>query len=337
MYVAPRPRVEDDPLFAVRLALAAVLALLVALMLQSKMPMIMPALTVGLMAGMRKAFDPKKAFGGPIAMIVVMSLYAAIVSLTRPMPGVLIVFMALSSFLSYYLILRTGNPLGMLLLVGTVLMSVMGMNSIMVMGLMRDAFIEGALAALVIIPLLYALFPPATREANIEVYKPGTESYHGARALIRGGVLLMLILWLYTVIDETNLMLVMAAVFVLVFPTREQLFAEAWERTFATIIGGTLALMIIGLFTLIAHISVLLVLIFLGGLLFGSRMMNGGHPPMVYQFAFSVMIALVVGALTTQAPLDSTVLRILLTLGGTVVAAFLTSLAETLFLSEKLA
>ncbi len=88
MYVAPGPRVEDDPLFASRLAAAAVIGLLVALLLQSSLPMVIPVLTVGLMGGMRRAFDPRKAIGGPLAMIVIMSLYAALVSLTRPMPAV---------------------------------------------------------------------------------------------------------------------------------------------------------------------------------------------------------------------------------------------------------
>jgi hypothetical protein len=43
MYVAPRPRREDDPLFAIRLASGAVLGLLIALLVQSPMPMLMPA------------------------------------------------------------------------------------------------------------------------------------------------------------------------------------------------------------------------------------------------------------------------------------------------------
>ena len=65
MYVTPRPQAEDDPLFAVRLASAAALGFLIAVVLQSPMPMLTPALTVGMMAGMRKRFDAKKAFGGP--------------------------------------------------------------------------------------------------------------------------------------------------------------------------------------------------------------------------------------------------------------------------------
>ncbi|MFA5496058.1 MAG: FUSC family protein [Porticoccaceae bacterium] len=336
MYVAPRPREEDDPLFAVRLASGAVIGLLVAILVQSPMPMIMPALTVGLMAGMRKAFDAKKAIGGPIAMMAMIVLFSLIVSLTRPMPAVLITIIGVFCVAAYYLILRTGNPIGMLVLIVTVLMSVMGMNSIQAMEMMRDAFVEGSCAALVTIPLLYALLPPATGERFVEVYEPAAGGYHGRRALIRGGVLLLLTLWLYTVVDASSLMLSIAAVFVMVFPTREQLFAEARERTFATLLGGGLALLIIGVFSVAAHLSILLSLVFLGCLFLASRMMAGRHPPMVYQFALSAMIALIVGALTTQAPLDATVLRVSLTLIGAVSAAFLTSLLEALLVPGQL-
>ncbi len=43
MYGAPRPRTEDDPLFAVRLAAATALAYGIALWLRPAMPMIAPA------------------------------------------------------------------------------------------------------------------------------------------------------------------------------------------------------------------------------------------------------------------------------------------------------
>jgi len=85
-----------------------------------------------------------------------------------------------------------------------------------------------------------------------------------------------------------------------------------------------------------AHLSILLSLVFLGCLFLASRMMAGRHPPMVYQFALSAMIALIVGALTTQAPLDATVLRVSLTLIGAVSAAFLTSLLEALLVPGQL-
>jgi uncharacterized membrane protein YccC len=169
----------------------------------------------------------------------------------------------------------------------------------------------------------------------VEIYQPASEGHHVLRAFIRGGVLLLLSFWLYAVLDAANLMLAVAAVFVLVFPTREQLYAEAWERTLATMIGAAISFAILYSFDYMAHFPVLLILVFLGGLFLASRMMNGSHPPMVYQFAFSVMISLVAGALSTQNPVSASTLRIVLTLVGAVGAAFLTALLERLLIGDE--
>lgn len=332
MYVAPRPKAEDDPLFAVRLALGVVFGLLAAILLQAQMPMLIPALTMGLMAGIRKGFDVRKAIGGPLAMIAIVILMSSLVSLTRPLPAILIVLIMACSSLTYYLILRTGNPLGMLVLIVTVLMSVMGMHSLSIMNIMRDGMIQASLVALIISPVLYALLPPRAKSPLVEVHTPAPGNQHGLQALIRGSILLMLIFWLYTVVDKSSVMLAVAAVFVLVFPTREQRFAEARERCFATVLGGALALLIVGVSAVIAHLGLLLVFMFLGALFLANRMIYGRHPPMVYQFALSVMITVVVSSLTTRAPVEMIFTRIILTLIGAMSAAFLTSLLESLLL-----
>lgn len=63
-------------------------------------------------------------------------------------------------------------------------------------------------------------------------------------------------------------------------------------------------------------------------------MVNGRSPPMVYQFSLSVMLALTLGALTNQEPVSATLLRVTLTLIGTVGAAYLSALLEILFLPQ---
>jgi hypothetical protein len=102
------------------------------------------------------------------------------------------------------------------------------------------------------------------------------------------------------------------------------------------VLGGGMALLIVTLFALMAHFVILLLLVFLGGLFFASRMMNGRHPSMVYQFAFSVMIALTIGGLSSQSPFESAIVRIVLTLAGAITAAFLTSLLESLFIGRQI-
>ncbi len=334
MYVAPRPKAINDPLFAVRLAFACAIALLVSIVIQSQMPMLVPALTVGLMAGMRKAFDMKKALGGPVALIVIISLFYYLMSLLHGMPVLAVLVVFIIATLSYLVILKTGNPIGMLLLVSITLMSVMGAKSLPAMLVIKDSFIEGALTALVVIPILYWWLPTVAKTPLIENYTPDQHGYHFQRAVIRSCVMLLLLAWLYTVLDTRNMILVMAAVFSLVFPTKEHQFDEAKERSLATVLGGALALTVLGLTNWMGHLSILITLMFLVALFLGDRMMNGRYPPMVYQFALSVMIALTVGALTNQEPVSATFLRITLTLIGAVGAAYLSALLETLFLPE---
>ena len=162
---------------------------------------------------------------GDLVSVLFDALMAGVVGLTRPMPLVLVTGML--CVLAYDMILKTGGPFGMLIAVVAVLMSVMGMNSLASMNVMRDALVEASLGALVTVPLLYALLPAATREVFVEVYEPAGGGHDDPRTLIQGGVLLLLAFWLYTILETSNLVLAIAAVFVLVFPTAERQFAEA--------------------------------------------------------------------------------------------------------------
>ena len=299
------------------------------------MPMIAPALTCGIVAGMRGRFDPLKAVGGPVTMAVVMIIMAWMVSMLRDFPLVLVIVIGMIYTASYTLILRTGNPIVMLILVASALMSIMGMSSVPGMTYLRDVFIEGSTVALFVIPLVYALVPPATREKAVEVYPVGRGGRFWLRGAIRGAVLLLLTGWLYTIVNESNMMLAMAAIFVMVFPTRERLWSEARQRIHATVLGGLLALAILAAATLNAHLPNLLALLFLGALLLGHRMVVGRQPPMVYLYALSAMVAVVGAALSAKAPVDTVLLRIGLTMGGAIIAALLTSLLEAVLVKPE--
>lgn len=331
MYVAPRPDPKDDPLYAVRLAAIAVLGFALIPVVQPSMPTLLVALPAGLMAGMRRRFDPVKAFGGPIAFIVMVWFVSTIVTLFQPMQFVLVFLMGILYFLGFYLLQKTGNPFGMLLVIVTALISIMGMSSIPAMRIMRDGFTEACIVAAILIPLVYAVFPPATGERMVEHYV-SSPSPHALSALIRTAVLLGISLSLYTVINASNIILAIAPVFVLAFPTRETLFAEAWERSFATILGAGMTAVVLFAVTISAHFVLLLGYIFLAALFLASRMMFGRHSSTVYQFALSVMLALTSGALSTSEPGYAAMTRILLTLAGAIGAAYATALLEALLL-----
>ena len=86
MYVSPRPSFRDDPNFPLRMALLAVISVGAIPFVMPSMPALMAALPFGLMAGMRKAFDPKKAIGGPLALIMMIWLASGVLTLLMSWP-----------------------------------------------------------------------------------------------------------------------------------------------------------------------------------------------------------------------------------------------------------
>lgn len=71
-----------------------------------------------------------------------------------------------------------------------------------------------------------------------------------------------------------------------------------------------------------------MVLIFLGSLWLGCGMLSGRHPSNAYQYALSVALALIAGALSTQDAGYATFTRIILTLGGAFAAALAVALLD---------
>ena len=331
MYVPPRPQREDDPWFAVRLGLVVVAGFIAMAVLRPTVGTLCAVLPIGLIAGQRKAFNPVRALVGPIAFGLVVWVMAAIVALTRPVPGVLLVVMGVLFFVAFYLTRRTGSPVGMLILIAGAMMSVAGMKAPGLLNVFRDGFLLGCLVSLVTIPVLYLLIPAATAERLVEVRRPAP-GHHGAGSLIRAGVLLGLCLWLYAVLPASDIILAIAAVFPLIFPTRDEAFAEAAERSLATIYGAAAALAVLAALSLSAHFAVLLCLVFLVSFLFGEAMIDGRHSASVYQFALSGAMGLVATALTTGSPGPAIVGRIILTLAGSLGAALLVALLDRAFL-----
>ena len=305
-----------------------VLSLLIALPLETPLPAIAATLPMGLIASMRKAFLPLRALLSPIIFMVFIFFMECLIGLTRPMPLVLLSCVMLIYFVAYYLILSSGNGLGLLILVVAVLSSTMGMYSLDALDFLNESFYLSCFCTLLLLPLLYWVFPARTRDIMVEDFTPAIGGEYFKRALIRRVVLMILSLWLYTVLDVSNLIYAIVAVFVTVFPTRKMLYRELRERIISTLFGSACALLLLGIFYMVSHLPILLLLLALAGLFFGDRMMHGSQPPMVYQFAFSVMLALTVGALSVQAPWDATLLRIGLTILGAISAVVLTSVLE---------
>ena len=329
MYVTPRPSVNDDPLYAVRLGATGMLAFAAIPLLNPALPPIIAALPVGLIAAQRKAFNPGKAIAGPIVLIVLVYLMTWFVEQLRPMPLVYMGAMWLTYFAGFRMILQSGAQAGMLIIIVAVLMSVMGMHGTATVETMRDGFVQASLVGLVLAPLVYTLFPARTSEQHEDEPEPSPGNVT-LGAAIRATVLLGLSFWLYAVMQPSDMMMAVIAAMVLVFPTRRAVFFEANQRILATFYGSALGLTVLWLFTLSPHLLILLGLIFLGGMWLGSLMLSGKHPSMVYQYAFSVALALIAGSLSTQDPGYATFTRIVLTLAGAFAAAMAVALLDAL-------
>ncbi|WP_226781030.1 FUSC family protein [Oceaniglobus trochenteri] len=327
MYVMPRPQVSEDPLYAVRLGLTGMLAYAAIPLLDPALPPIIAALPLGLIAAQRKAFNPVRALAAPIVVIVLVYVMTWFVEQLRPLPVVYVGAMWATYFLAFRVILQTGAPFGMLIVIVAVLMSVMGMHGTATVEAMRDGFVQAALVALVIGPLVYLVLPARTREQHVDEPVPTTGNLEMGAA-IRATVLLALSFWLYSVMQPSDMMMAMIAAMVIVFPTRHAVWWEARQRVRATFYGTGVAFVVLGLFTMSAHLLTLLGLIFLAGAYFGSKMFTGRHPSMVYQYAFSVTLSLVAGALSTQDPGYAAFTRLVLTLAGAFSAAFAVALLD---------
>ena len=327
MYVTPRPEVEDDPLYAVRLGLTGMLAYAAVPILNPALPPIIAALPLGLIAAQRGAFNPIKMIAAPVVMIVMVYIGTWVFEQLRPMPLVYVGAAWLAYFLAFRMILKTGAPLGMLIIIVALLMSIMGMNGTATLETMRDGFVQASLVALVVGPLVYILLPARTGEMHVDTPVPTTGRVE-VGAAIRATVLLGLSFWLYSVMQPSDMMMAMIAAMVIVFPTGARVWDEAFQRIRATGYGAAATLPVLWFFTLSQHLPVILTLIFLTGLFFGSKMMRGPQPSMVYQYAFSVTLALVAGALSTQDPSYAAFTRIILTLVGAFTAAFAVALLD---------
>lgn len=329
MYVTPRPDPVEDPLYAIRLALTGTLAYATIPFLNPALPAILAALPLGIIAAQRRAFVPAKAMAGPVALIVMVFVMTWAVEHLRPMPYVYVGTMWLVFFLSFREILRTGAPLGMLIIVVALLMSIMGMHGTATVEAMRNDMVLAALVAFVLAPVVYALLPARTRAVQVDDPVPSRGNIN-AGAAIRASVLLVLCFWLYSVMQPSDMTMALVAAMVIVFPSRQTVWDEALQRVRATMMGAGVAMAILAVFLLSSHLAVLLAAIFLAGLWLGNLMLHGKRPAMVYQYAFSVALSLVAGALSSQDPAYASFTRIVLTLAGAFSAAFLVALLDAL-------
>lgn len=331
MYIAPNPRPDDDPWFAVRLACMPIIGLMIGTVLMSPMLTIFPTILTSLMAGNRKAFNPGKVFGAPIALGGGLWVMSGVVALTYQSPLLLIVTTGLFYFLGFFLIQKTGSPMGMLLIVCTALTAVMGNGTYQAMQLLRDEMSKALLCYALVAPILFMIFPPKTQDMHVDDYTPSPPAGLFIRTLNRTFVLLGVTVLLYTLIPFNNVVLIIGGMYVLVQSAVTEMAREAYQRVRSALSGGAIALLILSAMEITGHLTTLSFLLFLAVLALGHMMLYGPRRAMTYQDAATIMISIVGTSLTSSDPDFAFVQRVGLTLGGVTGGMLLIVFLDNLF------
>lgn len=335
MEILPPPDPRDDPLFAVRVALGVTLAFPLAELLRVPVPSLTPVLLLVLLAGQRGAFNPRKVFTGAVAIPVIAWLAARLAGLTRGDPAVFIAAFALVAACGFYLLVVVANPAGTLLLIFPSLLSAMALVSDQALVDTRNSLILTGLSAGVVVPLLYLVFPPRTRELHVPPPARARPQRPLAEIAIRMAVFIPTLVPFYYGADPTSIVYLVIVVFVLGHPEHVLRRREALERVVATCLGGAAALVLLAVLTLQPHFPVLLLLVLIFGLWFSHHMMTGPFSPMTYQFGYSVMVMLVALGIAGQDPFEQAIQRVVLTLAGATAALLLLALLEDVFLARS--
>lgn len=119
------------------------------------------------------------------------------------------------------------------------------------------------------------------------------------------------------------------------YPEREHQRKEARERTVGTALGAGVAAIVVFLYALQPREAMLAGLLFLGGLWFAGRMMDGPLSANTYLLSYSVIVVLVVGSLAAGNPFEAWLDRLLLTMGGAAAALGLLALLESVLLPRR--
>jgi hypothetical protein len=238
MVAAPRPSRRDDPWFSLRCALGITAALALIEPLGVNPSMILPAMLVSLLRGQRGPYTPVKSIVTAVILVVLIWLIFGLCVLTQGMPAVQFLTLLMLCYGALYLLLRTGNPLGVMLLIFTALVGVLFGNSRAGAEAMRDAFTITAVVSAVLIPLLNLLLPPRPDAAAPPPPPPPVLERPGFHALLRLAVLAPVLLAFLAGAPTSGLIFLIVVALVLAYPTRQARQTEGWERSISTVQGG---------------------------------------------------------------------------------------------------
>ncbi|CUH84895.1 FUSC family protein [Thalassovita mediterranea] len=330
MYVAPRPRAEDDPLFPLRVGALCAAMFAAIQVLDTQMPALTLALPAAFVLGLRGAFNIGKIIGLGIAAPILTLVLSWIFAVTREIPWLMILTTFVLLLGGIHLARQRGNNLGFIIAIITVLLSVMSLQNRAFLHVIRDELITDSIAAAIIVTLLYLVLPPKTKIIHDDRPQTATQSLF-AGSVLRAGVATAYCFWLYLVLPPQDLIIALTALFPLVFPGRSAMINEAKDRLHGTVIGLALVMPALVIFATVPSFAVMAIVVALVGVGFGWGVMHGRMPPMVYQFATTTMLATTVTAMASDIAMQALISRFALTLTGAAGAVLAVMLIEETF------
>lgn len=333
MAALPRPDPLVDPHFALRSSIGITLTYALVEPLGVAPASILPAMAVSQLCSQRGDYAPSKAFAGAVVTVAILWAIYAVAILVREEMMVFVCVILAILYGAFHVLLRTGNPLAILVLVFTTLLSVLAVDSVAAAEAMRDAFTVTSVVTAILVPLLNLLLPVRQVGSPAAAPKapPFGEAQAGLQAMLRLLALAPILLGLWFVFPPSGTIVPIMACMVLAYPTRDAQRVEAFERLTATLLGGTVSLAILLLFSWQAHFPVLFLVIFLVALWFTGRMVDGPASVNTYQVGLTVIAGLVSAGMTSTHPMQDAVQRLVLTFLGTGVALGGLIFLESLF------
>ncbi|MFZ5674074.1 MAG: DUF2955 domain-containing protein [Pseudomonadota bacterium] len=279
---------------ALRIALAATLAFTIAELAKWEFSFLAPMLAIQVLAASRNAPGFKQGIAIPLVILIATSLALGIATLTTLTPVVLLLLVSLVICLSFYA-QRRGAPNAVMLLIQIAFCCIPVIHAISfdLAFLFMTALIQGSIAAIVTIWIVYWLLPspPIRAGAVPPSVPPSPEPAVAARIALSDTLILLPILVAFIMHgDINNIIVLMIALNLLRVVEPEQSGRIAVAIILGNVLGGGIAVLAYQFVVLGGSLVFFVLIVLAMGLWFGGRIVRGGPKAPVYAIAFATFL-----------------------------------------------
>jgi uncharacterized membrane protein YccC len=280
---------------ALRIALAATLAFTIAELANWEFSFLAPMLAVQFLAAARSAPGLRQGAAVPLVILIATSLALGISTLTVLTPVVLLLLISLVICLSFYG-QRRGAPNVVMLLIQISFCCIPVIHAISfdLAFLFMTALIQGSIAAIITVWVVYWLIPsPPIRNGGEppSPAPPGHEPAVAARIALSDTLILLPVLVAFIMRgDINNIIVLMIALNLLRAVEPEQSGRIATAIILGNVVGGAIAVLAYQFVDLGGSLVFFVLIVLAMSLWFGGRIVGGGPKAPVYAIAFATFL-----------------------------------------------